>query len=68
MPLSPRQAEICALLAQGLSHEGIAERLSLSRHTAIAHGRVIYERLGVHSRTELLGALLADQAPSGSMH
>lgn len=68
LPLSPRQAEICVLLAQGLSHEDIAERLSVSKHTTIAHGRIIYERLGVHSRTELLGALLADQAPPGSVH
>ena len=68
LPLSPRQAEICVLLAQGLSHEDVAERLSVSKHTTIAHGRIIYERLGVHSRTELLGALLADQAPPGSVH
>ena len=37
----------------------IAERLSISRHTAIAHGRWIYTRLDVHNRSELVSRLLA---------
>lgn len=36
LPLSPRQAEICVMLATGLTNEAIAERLGISRHTAIA--------------------------------
>ena len=68
LPLSPRQAEISALMAQGHSLDEIAGRLGLSKHTAVAHGRTIYEKLGVHNRSELLGALLADQAPPEFMH
>jgi DNA-binding CsgD family transcriptional regulator len=68
LPLSPRQAEISALMAQGHSLDEIAGRLGLSKHTAVAHGRTIYEKLGVHNRSELLGALLADQVPPQSMH
>jgi DNA-binding CsgD family transcriptional regulator len=36
----------------------IAKRLGISRHTAVSHGRSIYERLGVHRRPELVGLLL----------
>lgn len=58
MPLSAREAEVCVLLVGGASFETIADRLGISRHTAIAHGRSIYGKLEVHSRTELLSSLL----------
>jgi DNA-binding CsgD family transcriptional regulator len=60
MPLSARESEVCVLLAGGVSFEAIADRLGISRHTAIAHGRAIYGKLEVHSRTELLSRLLPD--------
>ena len=56
--LSPRRAEVCSLMANGASVENIARRLGISTHTAVAHGRWIYERLNVHTRTELLSKLL----------
>lgn len=59
LPLSPRQAEVCVMMANGASAETIAERLGISRHTAIAHGRWIYNVLDVHNRAELLRTLLA---------
>jgi DNA-binding CsgD family transcriptional regulator len=59
LPLSRRQAEVCFLLANGASYEQIADRLGISRHTAIAHGRWIYDKLDVHNRTELIGRLLS---------
>jgi DNA-binding CsgD family transcriptional regulator len=59
LPLSRRQAEIAILLANGDSNETIAERLGISRHTAISHGRWIYNKLDVHNRTELVTKLLA---------
>jgi DNA-binding CsgD family transcriptional regulator len=60
LPLSPRQAEICLLLAGGGSQQEIAVRLGISKHTAVAHSRAIYERLGVHSRSDLVGLMLTD--------
>lgn len=60
MPLSRRQAEVCRLMADGNDYERIAERLCISKHTAIAHGRWIYNKLDVHNRTELLNKLLHD--------
>jgi DNA-binding CsgD family transcriptional regulator len=58
LPLSRRQAEVCVLMASGASTQKIAERLGISKHTAIAHGRWIYDKLDVHSRAELVDKLL----------
>jgi DNA-binding CsgD family transcriptional regulator len=58
LPLTARQAEVCVLMANGLSLEKIAERLGISRHTANEHGRWIYNKLDVHSRAELVNKLL----------
>jgi DNA-binding CsgD family transcriptional regulator len=59
LALSRRQAEVCVLMATGVSNEVIAERLGISRHTAVAHGRWIYDKLDVHNRTELVNRLLS---------
>jgi DNA-binding CsgD family transcriptional regulator len=58
LALSSRQAEMCVLMASGISNDAIAERLGISRHTAIAHGRWIYNKLDVHNRAELVNKLL----------
>jgi DNA-binding CsgD family transcriptional regulator len=59
LPLSGRQAEVCLLMASGLSYSAIAERLHISAHTAIAHSRSIYTALDVSNRAELVNKLLA---------
>jgi DNA-binding CsgD family transcriptional regulator len=51
-PLSPREAEVHALIAQGLTNREIAHRLFISEATAKVHVRSILEKLGVRSRTE----------------
>ena len=58
MSLSQRQSEICFMLASGTDYESIADRLGISKHTAIAHGRSIYNRLDVHNRSQLCDKLL----------
>ena len=58
LPLSRRQSEICLELAQGGSYEGMSEKFGISKHTAIAHSRAIYDTMGVHSRAELRARLL----------
>lgn len=64
LPLSGRQGQVCFLMANGASNERIAEQLGISRHTAIAHGRWIYNKLDVHNRTELVNKLLFGAGPS----
>lgn len=59
LPLTRRQAEVCVLMARGLSHDKIAERLGISRHTANEHGRWIYQTLNVHNRAELVSKLVS---------
>ena len=51
-PLSPRQQEILALLAQGRTNAEIAAALVVSRHTVHQHLKLIYTRLGVSCRVE----------------
>lgn len=52
--LTEREREILALLAQGLSNKLIASKLYLSVRTVEGHLANIYQRLGVHSRTEAM--------------
>lgn len=59
LPLSRRQAQVCMLMANGASNENIAEQLGISKYTAIAHGRWIYNKLDVHNRAELVNKLLS---------
>jgi ATP/maltotriose-dependent transcriptional regulator MalT len=48
--LTQREAEVLALLAQGLANQEIAERLFISPKTASVHVSNIYGKLGVESR------------------
>jgi DNA-binding NarL/FixJ family response regulator len=50
--LSPREAEVLELLAQGLGNKQIAWELGLSEHTIKFHTSSIYSKLGVTNRTE----------------
>jgi DNA-binding NarL/FixJ family response regulator len=51
-PLSPREMEVLALLAEGLSNQEIAERLTIARGTAKNHVGNILSKLDVHDRTQ----------------
>jgi predicted ATPase/DNA-binding CsgD family transcriptional regulator len=53
-PLSERELEVLALIAQGLSNREIAQHLFLSTGTVKVHTRNIYGKLGVGSRTQAL--------------
>ena len=50
--LTPREAEVLALMARGLGNRKIAERLDISEHTAKFHVSSILGKLGASSRTE----------------
>jgi DNA-binding NarL/FixJ family response regulator len=51
-PLSPRQREVLALLAEGLGPGAIARRLGLSLATVRNHVSAVLHRLGCHSQLE----------------
>lgn len=58
--LSPREQEVLACLARGLSDRDIAQTLFISVRTVQTHLAHLYTKMGVHSRTE--AALLAVQS------
>ena len=56
--LTPRQAEIVGLFAQGLLAKEVAGRLNLSRRTVEFHKYQAMERLGIESSAELIAYAL----------
>jgi DNA-binding NarL/FixJ family response regulator len=55
-PLTPREVEVLAMLAEGASNKRIAARLAISEHTVKFHLASIYAKLGVSTRTEAVTA------------
>jgi DNA-binding NarL/FixJ family response regulator len=53
IPLTPREREVAALLAEGLSNGEIARRLYISTKTASVHVANILAKLDMTSRTEV---------------
>jgi two-component system nitrate/nitrite response regulator NarL len=51
--LTPREAEVVHLLADGLSTSDISQKLALTEHTIRNYLSAIYDKLGVSSRVEL---------------
>jgi DNA-binding CsgD family transcriptional regulator/tetratricopeptide (TPR) repeat protein len=60
--LSPQEAQIAAMVAEGLSNREIGERLFLSHRTVGSHLYRMFPKLGVHSRVELV-RLVAERGP-----
>ncbi|MFQ9742564.1 MAG: response regulator transcription factor [Slackia sp.] len=52
--LSARESEVLGYLAKGRSQPYIREELVLSKNTVATHVKHIYQKLGVHSKQELL--------------
>ena len=50
--LTPREAEVLALVAEGGSNRNVGQRLFISTKTASVHVSNILAKLGAHSRTE----------------
>ncbi len=50
--LSPREAEVVALIARGLSNEEIAERAYVSMNSVKSYVRSAYRKIGVERRTQ----------------
>lgn len=51
---TPRESDIFLLLAQGYTMPAISERLFVSENTVKSHVKRIYQKLGIHTRSELI--------------
>jgi DNA-binding NarL/FixJ family response regulator len=56
--LSPREAEVLALLAEGASNKVIARHLDISIHTAKFHVAAILVKLGAANRTDAIATAM----------
>jgi two-component system nitrate/nitrite response regulator NarL len=56
--LTPREAEVLAHIADGLSHDEIGRRLSISPETVRTHVRKACERLNARTRTHAVATAL----------
>jgi DNA-binding NarL/FixJ family response regulator len=72
-PLTHREREILQLIAEGQTNRQIADLLTLSIKTVQAHRANIMEKVGAHSRTDLVryaiqaGLISAEPFPSSGM-
>jgi DNA-binding CsgD family transcriptional regulator len=57
--LTSRQAEVLALIGEGMTNSEIAEKLFISQKTAEHHVSAIYTRLGISNRAEAITRALA---------
>ena len=55
--LTPREREVAALVAEGLTNPEIAGRLGIGEQTARTHVSNVLSKLGVSSRREVAGRL-----------
>jgi DNA-binding CsgD family transcriptional regulator/tetratricopeptide (TPR) repeat protein len=66
--LTPREAEVLSLLAEGLADREIAERLVISPKTASHHVAAILAKLGVHRRSEAIAVARSGDLTRSSEH
>jgi RNA polymerase sigma factor (sigma-70 family) len=52
--LSPREREVCALVAEGLANDEIAQRLTISRYTVKVHVSNVLGKLGLTDRVHVV--------------
>ena len=59
--LTGQEQTVTGLVCRGLSTREIGERLHISVHTVQDHLKSIFDKTGVHSRRELVAAILQEQ-------
>jgi len=52
--LSDRERQVCALIALGVTSEGIGLRLAIGLNTVLTYRKRAYARLGISSQNELM--------------
>ena len=52
--LSARETEIVMLIARGFTTDNVAKKLVISPYTVNTHIRHVYEKIGIHKRSELI--------------
>lgn len=52
--LTEREKQVLKLVAEGSSNKEVADQLGISVKTAMSHREHVMEKLGVHSRTDLI--------------
>lgn len=61
--LTPRELDVVVALTRGLSVKEIALDLHLSRYTVQDHLKLIYEKVGVSGRAELVAQVFGPSDP-----
>ena len=56
--LTPKESQLVQCLADGLSYKLAADQLSVSVNTVLFHIRNLYKKLGVNSKSEVVGMRL----------
>jgi DNA-binding NarL/FixJ family response regulator len=51
--MTPRELEVIALIAQGLSNKEISKRLTIAADTVKSHVRNVMEKLALHTRLQI---------------
>jgi DNA-binding CsgD family transcriptional regulator len=59
-PLTPQERRVLTCVAQGLTNRQVAAQLAMGERTVVSHLEHAYEKLGVHSRTQLLARLFQE--------
>ncbi|WP_051844300.1 LuxR family transcriptional regulator [Streptomyces globisporus] len=63
--LTPREREISALVAEGLTNQAVADRLCLSPRTVESHVARVYRKTGVETRAGLASLVVRDERAAG---
>jgi DNA-binding CsgD family transcriptional regulator len=56
--LSPREIEVCAMILQGITAEGISIEIGVSKTSVVTYRKRAYAKLGIATRNELFAACL----------
>lgn len=51
--MTPREREVIALIADGMSNKEIAQRMNVATHTVKSHVRNVMEKLALHTRLQI---------------
>jgi non-specific serine/threonine protein kinase len=62
--LTARELEVVALVARGLTNRQIATQLVITERTTENHLRHIFDKLGAHSRAQVVAMAVAESAPA----